>query len=188
MKTIAVLLFGTGVLLAVQVMFFGVGRTIAVDAFSTRAWPLTFAAILASAGAVLYVQSWREGGVTGTGIAAVVIVSGLAGAGAWWTVRRSAAAAAATQDPDEDPRYQFQGHVARIVSTMPEPKSGGGGGGGGGRIAFVIDGRTLELEARWLPGTTVAPDAGSINSEVVIERVDGKLALVEPWALVESRL
>lgn len=184
MKTIAMLLFGTGVLLAVRVMFFGVRSTVGIDTFRTRAWPLAIGASFCAAGGLLYLQSRGGGSVTTAVIAVVVVLSGLAGVGAWWTVRRSEAAAALSPDPDEDPRYRFQGHVARIVAGIGEPHAGGGVG----RIAFVIDGRTLELAAQWLPGTTASSRDGSVNSEVVIERIEDDVALVEPWALVESRL
>jgi len=182
MKTIALLLFGAGVLLAVRVMFFGVRRSIDDLQFRTLEWPLTVAAALMSAGALLYLELWRAAGVGLGSLVGVVAVSAFAGAGARWTVRRSADAAAASPDPDEDPRYRFQGNVARIVSPL------GPLGGPGGRIAFVIDERTVELAARWQPGTMVGSRDGLVESEVVIEHVDGDVAYVEPWTLVESRL
>jgi len=52
----------------------------------------------------------------------------------------------------------------------------------------VIDGRSIDLAARWLPGTTVRPPDSFVGAEVVVERVDGDVAFVEPWALVETRL
>ena len=184
MKAIAVLFFGAGVLLAVRVMFFGVRRFVGADAFAARAWPLSLAAALGAMGTALYFVAWQGGRLPTVSAIAIVLASGLsAGALARWTVRRSAAAAASSPDPDEDPRYRFQGHVARVVSALPAPQSDGDG-----RIAFVIDGQTLELKARWLPSTTVSSGDGLVESEVVIEHVDGDLALVEPWSLVESRL
>ena len=184
MRTIAALLFGAGVLIAVRVMFFGVRRSLGADEFRTREWPLAFAAMLTTAGALLYFESWRAGAPSLSRAIAVFTLSMFAGAGARWTVKRSAEAAAASPDPDEDPRYRFQGHVARIVS----PLGGPGDTTGGGRIAFVIDGRPLELAARWLEGTTVGPLDANVESEVVIEHVDGAVAYVEPWTLVEGRL
>lgn len=182
MRTIALVLFGAGVLLAVRVMFFGVRRSIDDTQFRTRQWPLALAAVLMSAGALLYLELWRTGELSLGSAFAVGAISALSGAGARWTVRRSADAAAAFPDPDEDPRYRFQGNVARIVSPLGEP------GGTGGRISFVIDERTLELAARWLPGTTVVSGDGRVDAEVVVEHVDGDVAYVEPWTLVESRL
>ncbi|HEX7939743.1 MAG TPA: hypothetical protein VF483_12225 [Gemmatimonadaceae bacterium] len=182
MKTIALVLFGVGVLLAVRVMFFGVRRSIDDSHFRTREWPLAVAAVFVSAGALLYMVLWRTGGLRFGSLCVVIAVSALSGVGARWTVRRSADAAAAFPDPDEDPRYRFQGNVARIVSPLGEP------GGADGRVAFVIDGRAREVTARWLPGTTVVTGDGQAGEEVVIEHVDGDVAYVEPWTLVESRL
>lgn len=184
MKTVAVLLFGAGVLLAVRVMFFGVQRALGDNAFATRVWPLSVASMLAVAGATLYGVSQLFGELSAGGVATVVAMSIFAALGARWTVQRSVAAAAESPDPGEDPRYRFQGQVARVIAAIGEPTSGPTAG----RIAFVIDGRTLEFEARWLPGTTVSLRDGSVDSEVVIEHVDGALAFVEPWALVEDRL
>jgi hypothetical protein len=181
MKPLAILLFGGGILLAVRVMFFGVRQSVGED-FRTRAWPLAIAATFAAAGASLYLLAGS--GLTAVAAAGVLAVGGIAGAGALWIVRRSESAAARTPDPDEDPRYRFQGHVARIVSSLGAP----GGSDTSGRISFVIDGRTHELNAHWLPGTMASAKDGAVDSEVVIEHVDGDDAFVEPWALVESRL
>jgi len=180
MKTIAAVLFGAGMLLAVRVMFFGVRRITGPDSHRTRAWPLAIASGLGVAGVVLYIQAWRGGEMTTFAWAVVVILSMVASVGARITVQRSEAAAALTTDPDEDPRYKHQGHVARVVSKI--------GGGSAGRISFVIDGQALELSAKWLPGTTASDKDGAVDSEVVIEHVEGDLAFVEPWALVEGRL
>jgi hypothetical protein len=183
MRTIAALTFGAGVLIAVRVMFFGVRHSLGADEFRTREWPLAFAAMLTTAGALLYFESWRGGAPSPTRAIAVFTLSMFAGAGARWTVKRSAAAAAASPDPDEDPQYRFQGHVARVVAKLGEI-----GSQDRGRISFVIDDRTLELAAKWLPGTTVGSLDAAVGSEVVIEHVDDDIAYVEPWALVESRL
>lgn len=184
MKTTAVILFGAGVLLAVRVMFFGVRRSLGAEVFRTSEWPLAFAAVLSTAGALLYFETWRAGALTLGPASAVFALSLFAGAGARWTVRRSADAAASSPDPDEDPRFRFQGHVARVVASLGEL----GGTATSGRIAFVIDGETREFAARWLPGTSVKPQDSGVDSEVVIEHVDGDVAYVEPWTLVESRL
>ncbi len=181
MKTIAALLFGTGLLLAVRVMFFGVRRSIDRDTYATRAWPLSAAALMAAAGAILYVQARRGSELSATSVAVAALSGALAGGAAWWTVRRSVVSAARSQDPDEDPRYRFQGHVAQVVSAIRDMASSG-------RVALVIDGRRLEFNARWLEGTTASAQDGTVDREVVIERLDGDVAFVEPWALVESRL
>src|SRR5438477_9047980 len=107
----------------------------------------------------------------------------------WWFVRRSAATP--STDPDDDPRYRFQGHVARVTEAIESRIDGAAG-----RIAFSFDGKRYEFRARWTPGdwqqesqTEAQRQAlGSKESEVVIERVEDDLAYVEPWVVVEERL
>lgn len=178
MKYTAAIVFATGILLAVRVMFFGVRRSRGAELVH-RAGPLSLAAVLAASGAVLYAYAAMGLAVTTAGIVWVLIVGALAGFGGWWVVRASAAAAASAADPDDDPRYRYQGYVARVTSAIRDDA-------GAGRIALVVDGQRIELDAKWLPGTMKA--AGSVDSEVVIERVDGDMAYVEPWELVEGRL
>ena len=179
MRATAILAFLGGLLLAVRVMFFGVQRRVSEDRPAHRRWPLALAAFLATSGAVQYAVS-REGRVTPTAFALVVLSGLAAGLGAWWLVQRSAAAP--SSDPDDDPRYRFQGHVARVIEPI-----GDGSDPRGGRIAFVFDGRRHAFFARWTPETAGSP-VGQAGSEVVIERVEGDLAYVEPWTVVEERL
>jgi membrane protein implicated in regulation of membrane protease activity len=158
-------------------MFFGVRRRNGEDRQAHRRWPLALAAFLATGGAVLYGAS-RDGRVTATALALVLLSGFAAGLGAWWLVQRSAAAP--SSDPDDDPRYRFQGHVARVIEPI-------GGGSGRGRIAFEFDGRRHDFFARWTPETAGSP-AGLAGSDVVIERVEDDVAYVEPWTVVEERL
>jgi membrane protein implicated in regulation of membrane protease activity len=181
-KAVAVVAFLSGLLLAVRVMFFGVQRKLDNERLAHRAWPLALAAFLVAAGAMLYV---RPDGVTGARLALVTLVSTLAGTGAWWVVRRSAAAP--SMDPEDDPRYRFQGHVARVVETI-EPLDSASSSGAGGRITFEFDGRRHQLRAHWLPESSAAQQVGHAGDEVVIERVEGDVAYVEPWNVVEERL
>ncbi len=190
MRAVAVILFLAGLLLAVRVMFFGV-RRVAEERLYHRAWPLALAAWLMVVGAMTYSRADNAGPrVTAGWLATVLILGGLAGAGARWVVRRSAAAP--STDPDDDPRYRFQGHVARVVEYI-ESDAGTAkvAGRRGGRIVFVFDGKQHELRAAWSPDgdrqrqTTAA---GAVDSEVVIERVEGDVAYVEPWTAVEERL
>lgn len=177
MRLIAALLFAAGVLLAVRVMFFGVRRARGSQ-IVLRAGPMSLGAVLVATGALLYAHVALGVPVTLVGVGWVLAVAALAGLGAWWAARASAEAA--SNDPDDDPRYQFQGYVARVVRAVQD--------GAGGRIAFVVDGQRREFTALWLPGTAASTSAGAVDSEVVIEHVDGDIAYVEPWALVESRL
>lgn len=176
MKAIAIVAFLGGLLLAVRVMFFGVQRR-AGDELRSRRWPLSLAAFLVAGGALLYARST----VTGWWIATVLVAGLVAGAAAWWLVQRSAAVP--STDPEDDPRFRFQGHVARVT----EPIEDGTGGTLRGRIAFDFDGSRHELRARWAPGDW-DEGLGRVDREVVIEHVDGDVAYVEPWAVVEQRL
>lgn len=183
MKALAVLVFLGGLLLAVRVMFFGVQRRLDDEHRAHRAWPLALAAFLVATGAMLYGRSLKGAAVTGSWLSIVVLVGAGAGAGAWWLVRRSAAVP--STDPEDDPRYRFQGHVARVI----EPIGARPGGAPTGRIAFNFDGKRYELLARWaLAEDAKRKDAGLPDGDVVIERVDGEVAYVEPWTAVERRL
>ena len=171
-------------------MFFGVQRhNKSANArgeaarFAHRRWPLALAAFLATTGALTYARAASPVGVTASWAATVVLLGAGAGAGAWWLVQRSAAVP--SSDPDDDPRYRFQGHVARVIEAIGVTK----GGAATGRIAFNFDGQRHELRARWSPdGNLRQPRAGAVESEVVIERVEGEVAYVEPWTAVERRL
>ena len=179
MKLLGAVLFAIGVLLAVRVMFFGVRLQAAGDQFKLRASRLAIAAIFAAIGTLVYARSVLGHEVTLGWLPGVVIVGLLAGAAAWWVVRASASAG--SNDPEDDPRYRFQGSIARVVVSMQ-------GDRGAGRIALLVDGQRLEMVAKWLPDQTVGPVEGAVDSEVVIEHVDGDVAYVEPWAVVEGRL
>ena len=181
MRLVAAALFAVGLLLAVRVMFFGVRRARGSE-YVHRAAPFSVAAALLTIGALLYAHVALGVAVTLIAVAWVLPVGALAGLGAWWLVRVSSHAAAASNDPDDDPRYRFQGYVARVVRAIDRDASGG-------RIALTVDGQRLELAAKWLPGSTPATSAGGApDTEVVIEHVEDDVAYVEPWALVESRL
>lgn len=188
MRAAAVALFLGGLLLWVRVMFFGVRRQIDADRIAHRRWPLASAAFFAVAGAALYVATtraqgsadgltWRAGGL-------VLLAGVLAAAGAAWLVQRSAAAP--SSDPDDDPRYRFQGHVARVTQAIGDSASPG-------RVAFEFEGRRHEIRAIWATSEESwtrrnDPARGLPGAEVVIERMDGELAYVEPWTAVEERL
>jgi hypothetical protein len=178
-RAIAVIVFLAGLLLAVRVMFFGVERQLDGAHRAHRAWPLALAAFLATAGGLLYA---RADGVTAAWFTVVVLVGLGAGAGAWWLVRRSAAMP--STDPDDDPRYRFQGHVARVIEAIQTRPDGAAKG----RISFSFDGKRHELRACWTPGDWEQREFGGVESEVVIERVEDDVAYVEPWQAVEERL
>lgn len=100
-----------------------------------------------------------------------------------WGVRRSADAPPTSSVQDE--RYVLQGMIARVVRPI-----GGeamdlqyGMPRGEGEIAFEVEGTRRVLRAR-----TVRDDPADVGTEVVIERIENGVAIVEPWFQVEKRL
>ena len=179
MRIAAIVAFLIGLLLAVRVMFFGVQRKVDATRHAHRKWPLALAAFLIAGGGALYAVISDDGTVTARASALVLLISGLAGAGAWWLVQRSAAIP--STDPEDDPRYRFQGHVARVTEPI-------GSGAAAGRVAFDFEGQRHDLRALWAVEDLTRPGSGARGSEVVIERVEADVAYVEPWATVEERL
>lgn len=172
-RTVAAALFIGGLLFWIRVMFFGVRREVG-DSVAHRAWPLGVAVALVTSGSLLYARPQ----VTVLWIVSVSLLGLLAGAIAWWAIKRSAALP--SDDPEDDPRYKFQGHVARVTQAFRN---------GVGRIAFSYEGKRIDLGAKWSPDSGLDKSvAGRLDDEVVIERVDGETAYVEPWASVEQRL
>ena len=180
MKAVAVLTFLAGLLLGVRVMFFGVRRKLGEDLLHHRRWPLALAAALMAGGAMLYARARSESGVTPNWVWAVLAVGVVAGSVGWWLVKRSAAIP--STDPEDDPRYRFQGHVARVTTRIAAPEPG--------RIAFDFDGKRYDLHAQWSPEASGFDpgDYGRVGDEVVIERIESDVAYVEPWIVVEQRI
>lgn len=182
-RGIAVAAFLAGLLLAVRVMFFGVRRQLGEEQLHHRKWPLAIAALLAVMGAMLYA---RADNVTAAWLITVLLSGAVAALGAWKLVEKSAAIP--STDPEDDPKYRFQGHVARVTARIVD---GSGGNAAPGRITFDVDGKRHELVARWAPEADLGGGklaTAEIGSEVVIEFIDGDVAYVEPWAVVEQRL
>lgn len=182
-RTIAVATFLAGLLLAVRVMFFGVRRQLSEELLLHRKWPLAIAAFSVVAGAMLYLRADR---VTFAWLGAVLLSGGVAALGAWKLVAKSAAVP--STDPEDDPRYRFQGHVARLIAPIAAQP---GSGAAAGRIAFQFDGKHHEFAARWSPEADLGGGSlamGAVGTEVVIEYIDGDVAYVEPWAVVEQRI
>jgi hypothetical protein len=180
-KFLAVGAFLTGLLLWVRVMFFGVRRQVDEQVLEHRKWPLALAALLTVAGVMLYAKA--DQGMTLTWALLTATVSLLAAAGAWMLVVKSAAIP--STDPEDDPRYRFQGHVARVVSPITSARDSAG------RIVLEFDGKQHEFSAQWAPEADLAGgqlETAAVGSEVVIEFVDGDTAFVEPWVVVEKRL
>jgi peptidoglycan/LPS O-acetylase OafA/YrhL len=104
----------------------------------------------------------------------LVFVTGVAVAvlAAWIVVRVFATPSA---DPEDDPRFRFQGHVARVSEAITTDRPG--------RVVFEVDGHRFDLIARSVDNAPVVA-----NTEVVIEQIDGDVATVELWSVVEQRL
>lgn len=182
-RTFAVAAFLAGLLLAIRVMFFGVQRRRGFEVLDHRKWPLALAAFLVVTGAMIYV---RGSSLTGSWVATCFAGGLVAAAAAWVLVVKSATIG--SSDPEDDPRYRFQGHVARVVSPIV---AASGVEAPLGRISFDFDGEQYGFSARWAPeadlgGGTLA--TAPVDTEVVIEYVDGDVAYVEPWAVVEKRI
>jgi len=188
MKPVAVAAVLVGLLLAVRVMFFGVQRRLDENHLLHRRWPFALAAFLVVGGTFLYaISSAARTGVTPMWLGVVVATAAVVGGGAWWLVKRSASIP--STDPDDDPRYRFQGHVARVIEPIAGVGSQGAPTSASGRIAFNFDGRRYELRARWSAASPMNPSrTPEIEGEVVIDRVEDDVAYVEPWAAVEGRL
>jgi len=167
--------FIAGLLIAVAIMLYGIERRSAVASSpsprSLRHWLPLAAASAVGFGVAGYSLSSFSSAV-GAFVAAVVI--GLAAAVMTrWLVAKSASMP--VEHDVDDERYVLQGHVARVVSSI--------GAGAEGRISFDYGDERRTLRARSLDDVSV--DEGT---EVVIERIEGDLAYVEPWLQVEQRL
>jgi membrane protein implicated in regulation of membrane protease activity len=173
MSVVYLLAFLAGVLLAVRVMLFGIergshrGGAPAATIRSTQPLAAGFAIGFGLAG---YLAS-RLATPVGAAIAAVIAGASAVGL-VLWLVAKSANSA---ELDVEDERYILQGHVARVISSIAA--------GSEGRISFEAAGEQRVLRARSLDDAAV-----SEGTEVVIDRIEGDLAFVEPWVQVEQRL
>lgn len=74
-----------------------------------------------------------------------------------------------------DERYILQGHPARVSAPIA--------GASGGEITYDIGGTQYAAKARSLDDVSV-----DLGTDVIIERVEGGVAYVEPWVQVEQRI
>jgi membrane protein implicated in regulation of membrane protease activity len=167
--------FIAGLLIAVAIMLFGIERRPRSGTLdsggSTRGWIPLVAAFAVGFGVAGYSFS-RTLSPAGALVASFLV--GLATAGlVRWLVAKSASMP--VEHDVDDERYVLQGHVARVVSSIEAGREG--------RISFDFGNESRTLRARSLDD--VAVDEGT---EVVIERIEGDLAYVEPWLQVEQRL
>ena len=88
-------------------------------------------------------------------------------------IARWAVPSARRDVPDE--RFLLQGMFARVTDPIEQERVG--------RIALEMGGTLHAVQAMSLTG-----DAIDRGTEVVIERIEGETAFVEPWSAVERRL
>jgi membrane protein implicated in regulation of membrane protease activity len=173
MSIVYLLAFIAGILLGVRVMLLGIERRSRVRASSAGdirpALPLV-AGFLVGFGVAGYLTARFVGSVAAL-VTAVIVGAVVAGALRWLAIK---SATSAELQP-EDERFILQGHVAQVISSIAA--------GSEGRISFEAAGERRVLRARSL-------DEGAVGegTEVVIERIEGDLAFVEPWVQVEQRL
>jgi|tagenome__1003787_1003787.scaffolds.fasta_scaffold20986740_4 membrane protein implicated in regulation of membrane protease activity len=167
--------FIVGLLIGVAVMLFGIERRPRADAagagVSLRGWIPLAAAFAMGFGVAGYSisRALSSAGALVASLAAGVVAAGLVR----WLVAKSASMP--VEHDVDDERYVLQGHVARVVSSIAA--------GHEGRISFDYGSEQRTLRARSLDDVAVAE-----GTEVVIERIEGDLAYVEPWLQVEQRL
>ncbi|HEY2852559.1 MAG TPA: NfeD family protein [Gemmatimonadaceae bacterium] len=167
--------FIAGLLIAVGIMLFGIERrprdNAGPTASSARQWLPLVAAFAIGFGVAGYSLSKILPGfgalVAGlvVGLAVVVLTA--------WLVAKSASMP--VEHDVDDERYVLQGHVARVVASIQAGREG--------QISFDYGDEHRTLRARSLDDASV-----DVGTEVVIERIEGDLAYVEPWLQVEQRL
>jgi uncharacterized membrane protein (GlpM family) len=112
---------------------------------------------------------------TGLGTWAILVIAVLAGslavAGivtllATWALRD---AAAVSDD------HQIQGQLAVVTRAIQSDRSG--------EISYEAFGKQMKVAAR-----AIGANALAVGSEVVIDRIENGVAMVEEWAVVEQRI
>jgi membrane protein implicated in regulation of membrane protease activity len=124
-------------------------------------------------GAVGYPLSRYSGLEAGWQLLISSLAGGCALAGAFTLIARWALPSARRDVPDE--RYLLQGMLAQVTDAIEAQQAG--------RIALRLNGMVHAVQALSLSGDSI--DSGT---EVVIERIEGETAFVEPWSVVERRL
>ena len=164
-----------GLLLAVGVMLFGIEKRARLSTDAATAALRVYLPLLAAFAAGFGVAGYLAGRVTAAGTAFLIaVVAGvLAALLMRWIVAKSAAMV--PEHDTDDERYVLQGHIADVVAPIAP--------GAAGEISFEFGGARRSLRALSVDDASVAA-----GTEVVIERIEGDLAYVEPWVHVERRL
>jgi membrane protein implicated in regulation of membrane protease activity len=176
MAAVYIIALIAGLLMGVAIMLFGVERRprrgAAAPTESAVRNVLPFAAAFALAFGVAGYSLMKLLTHAGAMVGAVLIGLGAAIAMRWLVAK---SAAMPVEHDVDDERYVLQGHLARVVASIVA--------GSEGRISFDVGQEQRTLRARSLDDTPV-----EVGTEVVIERIEGDLAYVEPWLQVEQRL
>lgn len=167
--------FIAGLLLGVRAMFFGAERRAATAgaAMPLRRSEPAAVTFLIAFGVAGYLIGRRDAPSDGI-VAGLALVIGTVAALAGTRLAIAMARMTPEHDPD-DPRFLLQGHTAVVTVTIPAR--------GQGAITLPDEGTS-----RVVPARAIDDDAIAAGEEVCIERVDGGVATVERWALVEQRL
>jgi membrane protein implicated in regulation of membrane protease activity len=175
MTTVYLGAFILGLLIAVAIMLFGIERRPTSAIASSGSAMRTSLPLIAAFAVGFGAAGYSLARVLSAGNAFLVAVGiGLAaGVLTRWLVAKSAAMK--VEHDVDDERYVLQGHVAKVVTSISA--------GSEGRISFDVGTENRTLRARSLDDAPV--DEGT---EVIIERIEGDLAYVEPWLQVEQRL
>ena len=166
--------FIAGLLLAVRLMFFGAERKRqSPGTLPLRRWEPAAVGFLFAFGIAGYLLAQHAGMLLSRAVMVAIIIAVVSAV----IVTRLAIATARFQpehDPD-DPRYILQGRVGVVTVDIPV--------GGEGMIRYEDVGSTPMARAREIGGGAIAA-----GQEICIERLEGGVAYVELWALVEARL
>jgi membrane protein implicated in regulation of membrane protease activity len=133
----------------------------------------TFAAFATVFGVVGY-PLVRYTGLSAAAIFALAAVSAGAAAAGMVAIIAGWAVPSASREV-KDPRYDLQGHFARVMKPV--------GAQAGGEIEFEEGSVARRAEARSLDGTTIGA-----GEEVVIERIEDGIAHVERWTTIAQQL
>lgn len=167
--------FILGLLIAVAIMLFGIERRPASALPSSQSVARTSLPLVSAFAVGFGVGGYSLSRVLSAGGAflAAVAIGLVVGLLTRWLVGKSASMP--VEHDIDDERYVLQGHVAKVVSSITA--------GSEGRIAFEVGTEQRTLRARSLDDAFV-----NEGTEVIIERIEGDLAYVEPWLQVEQRL
>ncbi len=165
--------FLAGVLLSVRLMVSGVerdrgdGEPVVRSRFAMLAGALTLAGFLGAVSIRLSPSVFLS--------SALLLGGAMTGAlSARWLVAR--AAAPPNEDHEFDPRFALQGVPALVVRSIPVNGDG---------LVQLSPGSDAPspIRARSVDGSAIAR-----GEEVGVERIDGGVAFVEAWSVIEARL